>query len=130
MQVFEGTLSDEDLRMLSVVLAADNLKRLKAVEGRLHFRLQKGGLGEVMEEGEVLRALIPKTRAQDISLGGFRTLPKRRTPLPAAVNPLVQSIRTTSKQVETKKGSLAKCGKAIDCWLQDVIVHAISVYLK
>jgi hypothetical protein len=62
MQVFEGTLSDEDLRMLSVVLAADDLKWLKAVEGRLHFRLQKGGLGEVMEEGEVLRALIPKTR--------------------------------------------------------------------
>jgi hypothetical protein len=91
------------------------------VEGDLHFWLQKGGLGEVMEEGEVVRALIPRPeRPQDISLGGFGTLPKRRTPLPAAVNPLVQWIRTTSKQVEIQKGSLVKSGKAADCWLQEL----------
>ena len=121
MQVFEGTLSDENLRSLSAVLAVDDLKRLKAVEGHLHFRLQKGGLGEVMEEGEVVRALIPRPEGpQDISLGGFGTLPKRRTPWPAAVNPLVPWIRTTSKQVEMQKGSLIKGGKAVDCWLQEL----------
>jgi len=120
-QVFEGILSDENLRSLAAVLGVDDLKRLKAVEGHLRFQLQKGGLGEVMEEGEVVRALIPRPEGpQDISLGGFGTLPKRRTPLPAAVNPLVQWIRTTSKQVEKQKGSLVKDGKAVDCWLQEL----------
>jgi hypothetical protein len=104
-----------------VVLAVDDLKRLKTVEGHLHFRLQKGGLGELIEEGEVVRALIPGPEGpQDIALGGFGTLPKRRNPLPTAVNPLVQWIRITSKQVEKQKGSLVKGVKAVDCWLQEL----------
>jgi hypothetical protein len=100
---------------LSELLELDDLRRLKSVEDHPHFSFPKGPF-EVREEGEVVRAIIPRPEGlQDLSLGG--TSPKHPRPLPGAVKPLTQWIPATAKEVERQKGSLIKGGKLVDCWV-------------
>jgi hypothetical protein len=109
LQIFEGTLSDEALRSLTTILAMDDLKKLKAAD-----ELRPG-----TAEAEMVKAVIPRPDGlQDISLVALGFLPEQHPrPLPAAVGPLIQWIRMTSKEIGKHKGSLLKSRKATNCWL-------------
>lgn len=108
-QIFEGALSEEDLRSLSAILAAEPLKLL-TTDDRLRFG---------MSEGEIIRAVVPRPEGtQDFSLAGLAGSPMQTfKPLPAAVDPLVQWIRVTGKQIEKQKSFYLKDTHQVNCWL-------------
>jgi hypothetical protein len=114
-EMFEGTLSDERLRSLTTILAMDDLKKLKVNE----LPPEISPSFETYSETEIIRAVIPRQGGpQNLSLVGLGFLPEQHPrPLPASVNPLVQWIRTTTKQVERQKGSRVQRGDPVDCWL-------------
>ena len=119
-EMFEGTLSDESLRSLTTILAMDDLKKLKVNDPPPEAVPSQF---EAIGETEIIRAVIPRQEGlQKLSLVGIGLSPEQRhpRPLPAEVNPLVQWIRTTTKQVERHKGSIVKSGKPVDCWLPKV----------
>jgi hypothetical protein len=108
-QVFEGTLSDERLRTLEQVLAADDLKNIRTAEQ----------LTSATYEAEFVQTAVPRPEGlQYFSLVGLESLPQQHPrPLPDAVKPVVQWFHVTSKEIEKQRALLLKNGKTGNCGL-------------
>jgi hypothetical protein len=108
-RIFEDTLPYENLKSLSTILEAPDLKKLKTVESRS---------GEI-SQGEIVQAIIPRAETTQKVLvigleGSGRQVFK---PLPESLRPLVQWLQATTKALNQQKLRTLKNTKPVTCWI-------------
>jgi hypothetical protein len=109
-QTFEGSLSQNSLRSLLAILAANDLKTLTQLDEPRAF---------AVSQGQLIWAMVPRPEAtQTFFLVGLEGTAKQNPrPLPQSVHPLVKWVQAVTKNARKEKLFAAKGAKPVNCWL-------------
>lgn len=109
LQIFEGSLAVENVKLLSAILAAEDFKKLEAYD-----------VGQATYQGEIIWAIVPRSEdIQSFFLVGRAGMPMQEPrPLPQSVSPLIEWTQQTAKEISGRKSLLVKGAQPVGCWLQ------------
>jgi len=113
-QIYESSVSDDDLKSLLTIISAPELRDLKGIEtGSVVFRPG--------EHGEIVWALISRGETTQKLLFNSQTGTREQSSkaLPKPLDDLVGWSDATAKTLNRRKISPMKNAKPVMCWLAD-----------